>query len=779
MSRFVSKNGVIKYSPGALSEIDVSSAIQVGVTASGIVALIGEADGGEPGKVFTIDDPSLAKRLFRSGPLADATRIAFDPSADFDINGGASRVLAYKVNSSKQSTLQLPGDEALVSDTAASGSTSTVINLTNGGLTEDAHIGRWFEIPGLSERRRIVDNDASSVTVEPAFSSAPASSEPVNILESQVVLTSKDYGLHTEQISVEVEPGTDANKRVITVGFEDSIEQSSEIAGDAFLRVKYVGGPVVDSGSVTSISSDGLTVTVDVSAAPTSDAWAGMVLQFDDGTQRLISGNTAADPVDITLDSGHALDSDQQSDLVGATATVRNVTAATADISGANGKATTFSTTVTPTADDITLTFNTDETLRSFVDRVNSETNFEASIPDGVNPDTTLMETFDFGTRATGVDVRFDEDIDPDNKGSFRRDLQVLVDWFNDFSDLVSAKRAVTGSGEGSELPLNTGGVASATRDIPIYLKGGTRGSSKNSDWQTGFDKLLEVRANHIVPLASEDLSNEGHGSTATYASIAAQLKSHVQEARGAGQTERGGYLGIKGSLSDIRARASNMNDTDVQLFPQQIEVLDVNSNLKKMPEWAQAVAAAGMRAGAPEIGTPLTFKLLKTNSLDQDSSWSPKNKTDVNSLIKAGVMFAEEHPNGGFRWVRDITTHVKDDNLALITGSVRDVLRFIAYDLRTSIENNFTGDKGSPATASSIREFVASKMSVYKTDNLIVDSLDPDNPSDTSTVYPGFRKLKVSISGNTARVSVELFPVQEVTFELIDMFVQIPRIVA
>lgn len=769
MSRSITFGGQTALKPGGLSRVNANALTPIGLSATGIIHLLGEADGGQPGTQITIDDPALAKSLFRSGPLADAIRVAFNATGDPRIPGGAFRVVAYKTNTSTQSNIQLPGDEAGVSDTDAGASTTTVVNLTTGGLTIDAQKDRWMLVNG--EKRRIVSNTATSLTVTPALSAAPVATDAVTILDSQVILTSKDYGSHTNQISVEVEPGTGTGF-VVTLVFEDVEEQSEEIGGTSKLDFKYVGGPVVDGGLVSAATATA--ITVDMTTAPTLDQFAGMMLRFADGTQRLISGNSAADPSVIDLDATHSLTTTEQAAVVGVNANVINVTTATASIAGANGKATSLTTAVSPTADDLSVNFSALNltTLRELVDYVNGNTNFEAVVPDGVNADTLLIDTFDFGDRNTTVDVRFDKGILPDTTGSFRADLQVLVDWINDFSTLVTAAKASVGTDEGSELPAYTGGVSGTLRDVPVFLNAGTRGISTNSSFQSGFDSLLLTRGNHIVPLISQDLTNEGNGSTATLASVGAQLLAHVKLAATTAKNEMGGYLGVSGTRTALIAQAAAENDADVHVTGQKFSFLDVDGNLKAMDEWGSALSAASMRSGALEVGEPLSFKKIATSVVSQDSSWDPANKTDANKLIEAGVLFAEKVPSG-VRWVRDLTTHIKDDNIAFMEGSTRDAVRFIAYDLRTHLEDRFTGTKAKPATAASIREATAAKMSEYLSDSIIVESLDPETLSKT---LPGFRKLRVFINGNAATIRVEIFPVVGVAFTLNDIYLQLPR---
>jgi hypothetical protein len=313
-------------------------------------------------------------------------------------------------------------------------------------------------------------------------------------------------------------------------------------------------------------------------------------------------------------------------------------------------------------------------------------------------------------------------------------------------------------------------------QDVLIYFIGGARGISSNSTFQNGFDAFLQVRVNHIVPLISEDLTNEGFGSTATYASVAAQLSDHVKTCAGIGRSERGGYTGMSGTRAQLIAEAAVLNNTDVQLFGQRLTVLDATGSLVQQPEWSMAATAAGMRSGVPEVGEPLTFKFLNSNALYQDSSWSPRSITDVNALIQAGVMFAEQPPQGGFRFVRDETTYLVDDNIAFLDGNTRDAVRFIAYDLRTTLEETFTGLKAKPATALNIRSTVVAKMVLYLQDSIIVDSLDPETQK---KLIPGYRNLRVFISGNIATIKVEIFPVTGILFQLSDIYLQLPILAA
>jgi len=106
MSQYVIFNGQRIVVPGGASFIDATALLSLGLGTTGAVALIGEADGGEPG-VHVISNPNLAKSVFRSGDLANAIRLAFKPASDALVPGGASVVYAVKVNASTQAALAL------------------------------------------------------------------------------------------------------------------------------------------------------------------------------------------------------------------------------------------------------------------------------------------------------------------------------------------------------------------------------------------------------------------------------------------------------------------------------------------------------------------------------------------------------------------------------------------------------------------------------------------------------------------------------------------------
>jgi hypothetical protein len=855
MTRSVTFNGITMFRPGGLTRVNANALNQIGLATNGIIGIIGEADGGAPNVLTTIDDPALAKEKFYAGPLADCQRVVFNPSTDPRVPGGAFRTISVKVNQGTQAALTLY--QKVASDTAAAGSSTTLINLTTAGLTVDAHKTNLLRIG--TETRPITSNAAGTVTVSPAFSSAPATGTTVEFLAPQQVLTSKDYGSHTNGIKYEYEPGASSGQ-AWTTAFNSKSQISDDFGGKAIMQVEYTGSAaevVRDTGTGDATST--VTSIVDLTKTWTASAFVGFMAEVTDLTikvLRKISANTstaltvtaltntpATEPFRIltgmvhqgtvasgaastvTLEAGVNVAVNELAGLVvvitagtgvgqkrivasntagvspvltltngwttqptaGSTYQLRYATSCLGSILGSGCQATGFKTMLAVNggiaAQDLNLTFTVGQTLQQLVDTINAQVGYQAWVGTGINGQTTLVKDFDFDNGATGVELRQDRStvLTPPSPSAnvplpwancFRQDLKAAIDSINATNQLVTSARAGgTGLGAGSGRPEFTGGGVTVVGDVFQYLSGGTRGISTTQNWQDGFDLLLTTRCNAIVMLMSEDLANEGLGSTATFASVCAQMASHLSVANGIGKSERGGYIGMKGTKDQIIAKANQLNNADIQLSCQEHMVMDVDGNLVWRPAWVSAVMAAGMRAGMPEVGEPLTHKYLGTYGMRQDSSWDPADRTDANQFIQAGILFAETISGKGTRWVRDITTYVIDDNMAYMEGSVRDVVRYVSYGHRTILEDRFTGVKATPTNAAGIKDTGSEFLEQCRSQNIIVDSTDPR----TGAFVKAFHNYRVSISGDIATIRVEIFPVVGINFQLNDIYLQLP----
>lgn len=107
-------NGRVISVPGAYSTVDASGLETAGLGASGIVAVLGTAEGGvpvtamvEPGDIPRFDSAEKMAAVYRKGQLREVGNFLFAPMKDPDILAGAQQVLAMKTNPATQSTASL------------------------------------------------------------------------------------------------------------------------------------------------------------------------------------------------------------------------------------------------------------------------------------------------------------------------------------------------------------------------------------------------------------------------------------------------------------------------------------------------------------------------------------------------------------------------------------------------------------------------------------------------------------------------------------------------
>lgn len=177
-------NGRLITKPNAYTAIEASGLEVVGLTASGIVAAIGDAKGGVPWNAIDASEvrnelqiatnPAQPFGFFRSGDLKEVAPILFGPADDPDIPAGAQEVVFVKTNPATQSTAQF---------------------------------------------------DKGS--------------------DAALDVTSKDYGHHTTQINVEIGTGTNQGK-IITVVFEATTETFDDVGGDSRFTVTYLSSTPAD-----------------------------------------------------------------------------------------------------------------------------------------------------------------------------------------------------------------------------------------------------------------------------------------------------------------------------------------------------------------------------------------------------------------------------------------------------------------------------------------------------------------------------------------------------
>jgi hypothetical protein len=317
--------------------------------------------------------------------------------------------------------------------------------------------------------------------------------------------------------------------------------------------------------------------------------------------------------------------------------------------------------------------------------------------------------------------------LDPANPG-FKADLDAIVAWINQNSVLVSAT-AATGVTGGA--PDNT--VA------PVFMLGGSEGTTQFADWQNALNLLKQTRVNTIVALTGDP-------------AVHAALDAHCAYMGGIGRSERDGFVGLlNAALTDVptkdetKSQIVDLNTRHIRALAQSVERFNTAGERVELLPPFHACVAAGMQAGSA-VGESLTYKFANVLAFRQHSSWNPTD--DAEEMIQAGLMFLENVEGVGRRYVRNITTHLSSNNIAFIEGSVNEAVNFSVFNFRTNMEFA-VGRKGFSGTINGTKSVAIGTL------GLLVDG----------QILVTWRSLDVELIVDVMEIGVEIAPVIPINF--------------
>jgi len=646
MGRTAVFNGLELVIPDAYSALDVSRLLTPTSGGVGIVALVGEADGGKPGlHIFPGGaSPQVVKNELKSGPLADMCRLALRSGSDNLVQAGASTVLAFKTNNSTQSTLDMGGVATGVAEVRQFTTRADVSGDLNNTYLDNLYDGLgngyyiWFNIngagvdPALAGKTGIMiagaTNASANFFATTIRSTVAAISGGTKFATSgsvaQVIITNLNTGAAVDLVDGAVPTGFTGISTTVQGVTADSV-------GAIKLRTKQYGLFTAQYTGEAATSSGKKFVTVrdekgipEISVGVGSDIYAS--LQY--------TGNGSAATATLKYVSS---DLKLQSTLTGQSDGSENL--------------------------DVVVTLMTLTQLKNYLSTL---IGYTLDITPG--KEQFLVKDLDLTLSATSIK----SPAKIDHKAS----IYELIQWGNSQSKLVTVERGA----------LNEGDTVPGTFDIAQFA-GGTRGSTANSDVQDALNELLNVRINILVPLFSSDSQD---GSTVTISAINAQVKDHVQSRSSIlGRSEAQSYVSVKGSKADFITMIQSMNSRRVAVTSQIVTDLDIDGNVKVFDEYAFAVVCAQTQAGSP-IGTDLTYRSLPVIGLSQDVSWDPVQ--DGPELIKKGALIGGPDENNTLRVIAGYTSWLQDDNNANIYIETVESLDIFSFNHRKFMKQRFLG---------------------------------------------------------------------------------------
>ncbi len=677
--------------PQAVTKIDTSALSAVSPATVGVVAFIGTAVGGVPLSGLEEDaDASrgaAAMERYHEGDLRIANSIAFKPSTDPAVAGGAAKTINIKVNPSTGSGVVLPdgnGVDALDLTSKDSGQFTEQVNIelftgTNFGskvvvLFEDAE--EIFDDVGGEALFDLVYAPGAN-----GYDSAVATLSAANLI---VAAVKAEAGLTTERAADIPAPG------VLSLVSDNAADGQSVTVwgtsgGSAVRETLVLNGttPVVGAQSFDSVVAcqvdEAAAGTITISDSPvTATLFTLVAAELTKGLE-LTTNTPAASVATVSIDTDTAvtavlvgtsaagaplmeafdLTAGATTPVVGSVVFGTITGIALGDVAAAR--------TVSVALDAVATAHATFTTVQKTVDRFNALDGFTANALVG-SATKFLMSDADYHVAPTRAPVSVHT-----TAGEFFGDLYEMAREVSAKSAYVNAARS-----PGASLPpANTTG--------PVFLVGGSEGVATITEWQAAFKLLEKRRYNTIVPLTNDPAVHNlllGH-----LARKASDLKS-----------EANGYVGIGTNTGDgetrseLQSQIQALNYRNVSAVAQEVNLFDPDTGEATwFPPYILAALSAGMQAGSA-IAEPLTHKTFTANDIRNDQSWDVED--DKSALIDRGLMVAEKIDGIGIRWVRSVTTHLADDKLVFVEMSSNESLNTFLFEFRGGIEKE-VGKRG------------------------------------------------------------------------------------
>ncbi|WP_431860134.1 hypothetical protein [Azospirillum sp.] len=380
---------------------------------------------------------------------------------------------------------------------------------------------------------------------------------------------------------------------------------------------------------------------------------------------------------------------------------------------------TTAAVTLSVDGTDTALDLTSFPTVGELVDRINAVAGFTASAVVG-SEEAPSLAGLDFVTAQDVKAAAF----------TVTANLQAIVDWLNGVGEgYVSATRA-TGAGS---LPANIDWT---------YLSGAVDPTPTVGDWTDAFTTLQKADVQWVVPLTSNAAMHAAADAHCAYMSNIARQERRCLVGAATG-------TGIAGAP----ALAKALNSDRTSLVVQGYYDYDAKGKLVLLPPYMTAAVIAAAFAGS-NPGTPLTNKALKLRGLE----FNPRNPTDTDDLIMAGVLCLEETPQG-FKVVRSISTWLINDNYNRVEVSTGVAADFVVRNVRQALDI-LRGQKGTPRV-------LARAVSIAETTLRELARPEPQGPGVIvgDAKSPAYRNITATLEGDVLRVDYECSPVIPVNF--------------
>lgn len=654
--------------PGAYPVTKVKSA-PVGLGASGLVVIIGEADGGDSyqsvdlkNNSFSPDQFAKVQQQYVSGQIVDAFKAFTAPSNDADIVGSASRIYIVKTNKSNKAS-------ALVD--------------TDYGTFRDQNFG----INGNKYKFQVTATAAESAP-ERTGNTVPALGAALNgaifgvRLNGGAMTTVTLSALATDHdtiIKLAAEIASKLPAGMTSVASGDALKIA--VAADSAAFRKGWGKSFelieLDPGDLASI---GLSASLVVSAQETAIEVA--VSRPDIGLSETLEVEAS-----IALSIGYAGTT--------ATMTINKATKTlTTSVIGGSGL-------------NLSIDMSQYRTIADLASFIAAQAGYSASSSAAAQQQGTdkLDSVTAIGICATGAGQK------PGRVKS-----------------AASAFQKVMATSRGLEF-VATATAGLPTPGAAAFLAGGTRGGTLAADIVAVVNQLAGIQCNIIVPLFSRNSADDiaegltASSSTYTIDSIHAAIKSHcIQYSTPQLKRNRMCVLSFWGSYADSKAKSQGLANFRASMTFQKASQQDSQGNIVKFLPWYAACVAAGMQTGG--FYKAIVNKAANVISFEDPIGFDSGSPGDVSDALDAGLLMLANDTTRNY-WVSDQTTYGFDTNFVYNSMQAVYTSDILALDLADAFQKAFVGRSLADVDAATALSFLAQKMDGYKKIKLIASSDD------------------------------------------------------
>jgi hypothetical protein len=666
MSIKLSNDFVSTSIPGSYIQTKVKST-PVGASNRGIVAIIGEAEGGLDfnnedlkNNYFSPDQGAKVAAKYLSGPIVDAFNALSSASNDNDIQGSVSKVYILKSNSGAKASSLVDTNYGTLSDLnygkagnkiswkTLSSAAESAASVTSDDLTVSLATPTVFD--GLSFGVRL--NGAAVTTV--TLSNTVANHDTIAELAAEI------SAALPAGMSCEVGTG---NTLIIKINADSAAYRKAW--GKSFELIDSTPGDLavagLDAGLVVSSQEPEVEVNV---------------LRTDIGLNE-----TFVAKAEVAFSMGY----------VGTTATMTiNSTSLTTTVTGGSGA-------------NLSLTLSDYSTIQALVDYINSQTGYHAEVS-GINVQANpsiLDKVSAIGICSTASSLA---------PGRVKKGL-------NSYKNILATSKAV------SFTATATGGLPAPTSSY-TFLTGGTKGYSTSANITSALSKLEGIDTNFVIPLFSRNASLDSadnltdSSSTYTIDAIHAAVKTHcLKMSQIKLKKNRIALLSYKGLFKDAKTKSGAIASSRGTLSFQ-----DVKVGSSTYQPWYASCLAAGMQAAGFYKG--IVKRFVNASSYVDPSDFDSGSPGDVESALEAGMLILET-TNSGVRWVSDQTTYGFDSNFVYNSLQAMYLSDVLSLDFAQSIGDAFVGKSLADIDAGVVLSWITAKMDVYKKSKMVAASDD------------------------------------------------------